>query len=124
MDASAHLRMKKHMIHYANYLSLSGNNITSSHRATGGLHMSLREGAIHMDVEQKEAIVNKYNAPPPVEVPVETQAEVVAEPTPVPVEVPAEVPVEVPVKVPVEVVTEPTPAPVEAPCRSPCRSPR
>jgi hypothetical protein len=114
MDASAHLRKKKHMIHYANHLSLSGNNVTSSHRATGGLHMSIVEGAIHMEVKDKEKIVKKYNAPvptsassPPVEVPVEAPVVVVAEvpveilvePTPVPVEAPVEVPAEVPVEV-------------------------
>ena len=126
------------MIHYANHLSLSGNTATNAHRAAGGLHMSIVEGAIHMEVKDKEKIVKKYNAPVPtsapsppvvvpvevVEAPVEVSVEIVVESTPVPVEapvevvvkptpVPVEVPAEVVVEVPVEVPVEPTPAPTE-----------
>ena len=124
MDASAYLRKKKHMLHYANHLTLSGNTATNAHRAGGGLHMSIVEGAIHMEVEQKEKIVAKYNAPVSIPTPVEAPAEVVVVPSP-PVEVPAEVIVEPtpapspPVEVPAEVVVEPTPVPVEAPVEVP-----
>ena len=88
--------------------------------------MSIVEGAIHMEVEQKEKIVAKYNAPVSIPTPVEAPAEVVVVPSP-PVEVPAEVIVEPtpapspPVEVPVEVVVEPTPVPsppVEVPAET------